>query len=1246
MRAIFTEEKKRDTLALLDKWFQRDDNSTPPTFILQPISSRLPNFNNPQFPSLQKEQRQEWWATFDHFQAAFKKASAKCVARGTMTTEVARRFVISVTNDEVDNGIINTPPELRGDKCFCFVRIFSDIGEHLDDPEAKNFIDLPWGQTKPDQDAQALLAVLRDVEVPKALPAENIFRAEITWSPKGVSPETLPEHRAYLDKFTDQFYTTMIELIDRGVKREQEALGELKADPLLGETLQHLSYCKSLADSFQGREDLLASVSQYLSSSAEEGRVPLVIHGESGCGKTSVMAKAFSQARTTPNTTAILRFLGTTADSSSVLKLLTSLTQQILRAYSQLTLIPEIPTDFQKLVAYFAEKLALATAEQPLVVFLDSVDQLSSHHNAHRMTWLPKTLPLHVSLVVSTLPTEPFCLDSLRALLPKEPQHFVEVKPLPLSVSIQMIDTWLAQEKRTVTPAQRAIISKAAELCPLPLYLRLVLHEALRWKSYTQVEALPPTVPGLINGFFSRIEKQHGKVLVSHALGLITASKGGLSGAEIEDLLSLNDKVLQDVYQYWLPPVRRLPSILWARIRGDLGAYLMEREAAGSSVLYWYHRQFIQVARERYLTAKASPTSQPSISRFSAEEVTQGSLSETGVFLHELIADYFLGTWAEGAKKPFQFTEKQRVAFDLISLDGAEDRKVLRQPLSYGDLYSDSPSLNLRKLALLPYHLALAGRLVDLKRQALCNLDLLYAKIRAGQLVDLQSDLTFALQIWPEDEELKGIRQALRLCATDLVTNPSSLPFELAGRLALYAGSSSSHPALAGLYAKSCERSRLSLPVVPEFQSFPGPGGVLQASMSGHFSPILGVALTADNKFAISTSNDFTVKVWDLDSATLVLSIRLKWFSDAFVAPNSKVFVTSPHSSSPTCVHSFLTGELLHTLQGNSSKCPAMITSDSKFFISAPLSVPNGCQIWALETGEALGTLVGHSGPITSLIRTSLPTVVITGSEDGTLRRWNIINQLCLTVISPSPTAPLTGGVWFSPDEKSLLVVSNSINLLVLDASTFAQKMSFAVPDYWRAIKVVRFTKNFEFLALGTNDGYCRILKTASGEIIRDFEPPMFKTDALLELFQDQFLVVGIKGQDPPEVVDIRTGATLGALDTSCSHMARFDDQKRVLISTSDKSIRLLDLSSIFSGKLHFSLLLSYFPFSPIFFDQRRLKRCQARAIRLQGIQLPKHRVLWLQPEPRRPFHRRFQQLRFPLERAHGRLDLEDNHPR
>ena len=74
---------------------------------------------------------------------------------------------------------------------------------------------------------------------------------------------------------------------------------------------------------------------------------------------------------------------------------------------------------------------------------------------------------------------------------------------------------------------------------------------------------------------------------MSHALSYLTASRNGLSDAELEDVLSLDDTVLNDVFQHWLPPLRRLPPLLIPRLVDELERYLAEREANGATVVYW-----------------------------------------------------------------------------------------------------------------------------------------------------------------------------------------------------------------------------------------------------------------------------------------------------------------------------------------------------------------------------------------------------------------------------------------------------------------------------------------------------------------------------------------------------------------------------------------------------------------------------------------------------------------------------------
>ena len=56
----------------------------------------------------------------------------------------------------------------------------------------------------------------------------------------------------------------------------------------------------------------------------------------------------------------------------------------------------------------------------------------------------------------------------------------------------------------------------------------------------------------------------------------------------------LLSQVLDDIYQYHLPPNRRIPPLLWTRVRSDLPGYLADSEADGVCVINYYHKQFKQ----------------------------------------------------------------------------------------------------------------------------------------------------------------------------------------------------------------------------------------------------------------------------------------------------------------------------------------------------------------------------------------------------------------------------------------------------------------------------------------------------------------------------------------------------------------------------------------------------------------------------------------------------------------------------
>lgn len=179
---------------------------------------------------------------------------------------------------------------------------------------------------------------------------------------------------------------------------------------------------------FYGREDTLERIKNYMLDDSDK---PLVLYGEGGCGKTSLLAKSAGLTSTKwlvgKKPISIIRFLGTTPDSSALTPTLISICQQVSSHSFALVLLlafqrnplnrnekylshclqisynyglsfEEIPDDLVPLTAHFKYLLTLAKAEQPILLFLDSVDQLTGTQG-NKLSWLPTRLPTNCKVI-------------------------------------------------------------------------------------------------------------------------------------------------------------------------------------------------------------------------------------------------------------------------------------------------------------------------------------------------------------------------------------------------------------------------------------------------------------------------------------------------------------------------------------------------------------------------------------------------------------------------------------------------------------------------------------------------------------------------------------------------------------------------------------------------------------------------------------------------------------------------------
>jgi hypothetical protein len=347
---------------------------------------------------------------------------------------------------------------------------------------------------------------------------------------------------------------------------------------------------------FVGRGDALTAIAEYI---AGPERRPLVLHGPSGSGKSAVMAKASEQYKV-PGMV-IRRFIGASPESASGHALLTSLCKQIAPG--------ETPVDYAKLEKAFQERLARVTAERPLVLFIDALDQLSASDPAREATWLPAELPPFVKVVVSTK-------DDGERLLAGQP---VQLEHMTAAEGGQALDELLRgtdpkDQRRTLQAWQRDAVLAHFERCGLPLYLKLAAEESRLWKSYSPPDAckLGEGFAGVIDMHFDRLASNtnHGPVLVERSLCYLAAARYGLTEDEMLDVLTADDKVWDDFDKRKHHEVneRRLPVVVWSRLSLDLEPYLTERATPGGTVIAFYHRQLAERVEAKFLAGDEAQT--------------------------------------------------------------------------------------------------------------------------------------------------------------------------------------------------------------------------------------------------------------------------------------------------------------------------------------------------------------------------------------------------------------------------------------------------------------------------------------------------------------------------------------------------------------------------------------------------------------------------------------------------------------
>ena len=441
----------------------------------------------------------------------------------------------------------------------------------------------------------------------------------------------------------------------------------------------------------------------------------------------------------------------------------------------------------------------------------------------------------------------------------------------------------------------------------------------------------------------------------------------------------------------------------------------------------------------------------------------------------------------------------------------------------------------------LAYHFVEAGKkenFLDL----LSTFPFLEAKLKATDVSDLIADYEPFVS---EHQELRLIRDALRLSARVLVRDRSQFVSQLLGRILcrkeknLQALIQELRSWQKSIYFRARTRSLIQA------------GGALVRILEGHMDEVN--AVVGGDGYALSVSDDQTLRVWNLENGQILRT----FYHDNEVSVIAAVDdhrAAAASNNGTIWVWDLENGQTLQTLEGHLNRINALAIADDCRIVSA--SSDGTLRVWNFESGQSLHTLKGHNARVNA-VAVAGGRYAISASNDLTLRVWHlesgqIIQTLKGHTARVSAVAVVNNRHAISASDDLTLRVWNleTGQILQIFKGNTARIGSMVVLDGRRVI----FT---------SEDDTLRVLDLESGQLLPGLKGHIGKVNMVTEV--DSRRVVSASNDYTLRVWDLESNEwTPQAVE---SHTAGVNavailDSRRAVSASDDCTLRIWDLEN------------------------------------------------------------------------------------
>ncbi|KIM28403.1 hypothetical protein M408DRAFT_140845 [Serendipita vermifera MAFF 305830] len=289
----------------------------------------------------------------------------------------------------------------------------------------------------------------------------------------------------------------------------------------------------------------------------------------------------------------------------------------------------------------------------------------------------------------------------------------------------------------------------------------------------------------------------------------------------------------------------------------------------------------------------------------------------------------------------------------------------------------------------------------------------------------------------------------------------------------------------------------------------------------GHTEVIDVVAYSPDGRQVVSGSQDWTIRIWDVETGTMV--------------------------GKPLTGHTWGVYSVAYSPNG-------------RYIVSG--SYDRTIRLWDAETGTLLDQpITGHTDGVTSVAYSPSGQHIISGSYDGTVRIWDAETGMAVG-------APLVGhtsgvsSVTYSPNGRHIVSGSWDQTIRIWDANT-GTAMGEPLTGHTDRVASIACSPNNRHVVSGSHDGTIRIWDMETGREVCEPLPGSESWVTSVAYSPSGHHIISGSYEQTIRIWDAETGAVVGEPLTGHSHwvasVAYSPNGRHIISGSQDMTVRIWD---------------------------------------------------------------------------------------